>query len=180
MTSLSDLHLLIVDDNQQMRFTLRALLRAGGVLQISEAGDVAEAFAIMRKQPVDLLITDWNMQPIDGIAFTRMVRLQPDSPKPLIPILMVTAHTEASRVTAARDAGVTGFIKKPITARLLFERVSLALTDARMFVRTDDFFGPDRRFSQSPDYAGPLRRESDHAAAPKLDTFDIDDVRWRA
>jgi two-component system chemotaxis response regulator CheY len=184
MASLSDLHLLIVDDNQQMRVTLRSLLRAGGVLHISEAANAAGAFDIMRKHPADLLITDWNMQPIDGIAFTRMVRLDRDSPNPLTPILMVTAHTEISRVAAARDAGVTGFIKKPVTARLLFDRVSSALTDARMFVRTGDFFGPDRRFGHAAGYAGPWRRESDQAApaldAPHLDTLDLDDVRWRA
>lgn len=180
MVSLSDLHLLIVDDNQQMRFTLRCLLRAGGVYHISEAANAADAFDIMRQHTVDLLITDWNMQPIDGIAFTRMVRLNPDSPKPLTPILMITAHTEISRVAAARDAGVTGFIKKPVTARLLFERVSSALTDTRMFVRTDSFFGPDRRFAQSADYAGPFRRESDEQAPRTGETLDLDDMRWSA
>ena len=53
-------------------------------------------------------------------------------------------------MTAARDAGVSGFIKKPISARLLFDRISNVLTDTRLFVRSVDFFGPDRR-------RGPLR-----------------------
>jgi DNA-binding response OmpR family regulator len=95
---------------------------------------------------------------------------------------MLTAHTEASRVAAARDAGVTGFIKKPISARILFERVSSALTDMRMFIRTQDFMGPDRRHGQVAGYAGPFRRESDGALAGggALNTVDLDDVRWRA
>jgi DNA-binding response OmpR family regulator len=162
-----------------MRFLARCLLRAGGLLHISEAASAGEAFEIMRASPVSLVLVDWKMQPIDGLAFTRMVRWQADSPNPYVPILMLTAHTEASRVTAARDAGVTGFVKKPIGARLLFERISNALTDTRLFVRTPDFFGPDRRRSSSPDYPGPFRRSTDKSGLPS-ETFDIDDVRWRA
>ncbi len=179
MTSLSELHLLIVDDNEQMRFLLRCLLRAGGVTQISEAETAAEAFDILRATPISMVLVDWKMQPIDGLAFTRMLRWNTDSPNPYVPILMLTAHTEASRVTAARDAGVTGFVKKPISARVLFERMTNALTDSRSFVRTHDFFGPDRRHLQAPDYAGPFRRAEDRgrSRAGAWDTIDIDDTR---
>lgn len=176
MTSLSDLHVLVVDDNQQMRFLLRCLLRAGGIVRISESETAADALEIMRASPVDLIVLDWKMAPIDGLAFTRKVRRDSDSPNPYVPILMLTAHTEVSRVAAARDAGVTGFVKKPISARVLFERITSALTDTRMFVRCADFFGPDRRHGQMPDYPGPFRRESDGVA----DTLDLDDMRWRA
>lgn len=181
MTSLSDLHLLIVDDNAQMRHVLRCLLRAGGIHTVSEAETGAEALEVMRASPVDLILLDWKMAPIDGLAFTRMVRINETSPNPYVPILMLTAHTEASRVAAARDAGVTGFVKKPISARLLFDRISFALTDTRMFVRTPDFFGPDRRHGAHRDYAGPFRRSSDQASAePQPETFDLDDLRYSA
>lgn len=178
MAVLSDVHVLVVDDNTQMRFLLRCLLRAGGLFQISEAESAEEAFDIMRLTPVDIILVDWKMHPVDGLTFTRMVRWDKDSPNPYAPVLMLTAHTEASRVAAARDAGVTGFIKKPISTRVLFERMSNALTDKRMFVRTADFFGPDRRHLQQPDYAGPFRRLSDTGGP--LDMVDLDDARWRA
>ena len=119
MTSAGDLHVLLVDDNAQMRFLVRCLLRAGGVTRISEAETAAEAFHILRGAPVSLVLVDWRMQPIDGLSFTRMVRLNTDSPNPYIPILMLTAHTEVSRVAAARDAGVTGFVKNRSAARLV-------------------------------------------------------------
>lgn len=176
MAALDDLHMLLVDDNAKMRHLLRCLLRAGGVSRISEAGSVAEALNILGSTSIGLLLVDWKMQPIDGLAFTRMLRQGPDSPNAFVPILMLTAHTEASRVAAARDAGVTGFVKKPISARVLFERVNAALTDTRDFVRTADFFGPDRRHGQAPNYNGPLRRagEPGCAAATELeDTLDI-------
>lgn len=181
MTSLSDLHLLIVDDNAQMRHVLRCLLRAGGINNVSEAETGEAALEAMRASPIDLILLDWKMAPIDGLAFTRMVRGNESSPNPYVPILMLTAHTEASRVAAARDAGVSGFVKKPISARLLFDRISFALTDTRMFVRAPDFFGPDRRHGARKGYAGPYRRSSDQGAAePQADTFDLDDLRWSA
>lgn len=177
MTSISDIHVLVVDDNKQMRFLVRCLLRAGGITKVTEAETAAQALDCMRARPIDLIVLDWKMAPIDGLAFARMVRLSHDSPNPYVPILMLTAHTEASRVAAARDAGVSGFVRKPISARLLFERISTALTDTRMFVRSDDFFGPDRRRGQAPNYAGPFRRASDMGG---LDTIDLDDKRWSA
>lgn len=177
MTSLSDMHVLVVDDNAQMRLLLRCLMRAGGIFTVSEAESAAQAIDVMRASPVDLIILDWKMTPIDGLAFARMLRWDEDSPNPYVPIVMLTAHTEASRVAAARDAGVTGFVKKPISARVLFERITTALTDTRMFVRCADFCGPDRRRGQDPSYKGPFRRESDSRA----ETVDLDDEqRWRA
>lgn len=174
MRSLSDVHVLVVDDSQQMRLLVRTLLRAGGVLHVSEAETAAHALNIMRAGPVDLIVLDWKMEPMDGLAFARAVRWSEDERiNAFTPILMLTAHTEASRVAAARDAGVTGFVKKPISGRLLFDRVSSALTDTRLFIRSEDFRGPDRRRGQAETYAGPFRREADRLG----DTIDVDDLR---
>jgi len=175
MSALGDVHVLVVDDNQPMRLLVRSLLRAGGLANVSEAETAAHAFEVMRARPVDLVLVDWMMQPVDGLSFTRMVRWDSASLNPYLPILMLTAHTEASRVAAARDAGVTGFIKKPISTRLLFDRVASALTDARMFIRTEDFFGPDRRRGLARNYEGPLRRATDHPQ--RTETVDLDDLR---
>lgn len=180
MATLNDIHVLVVDDNKQMRFLVRCLLRAGGITKVTEAETGAQAFDVMRARPVDLIIVDWKMAPVDGLAFTNMVRRNNNSPNPYVPILMLTAHTEMSRVAAARDAGVSGFVRKPISARLLFDRISNVLTDTRLFVRTDTFFGPDRRFGQDPHYAGPMRRDSDRSDGAADEAVDLDDLRWTA
>ena len=86
------------------------------------------------------------------------------------------AATRDTTFTLTRDAGVTGFLKKPISTRLLFDRISSALTDTRMFIRTGGFFGPDRRHGQSQWYQGPLRRQSDKGP----ETLDLDDLRASA
>jgi CheY-like chemotaxis protein len=175
-TSVGDIHVLIVDDNRQMRVLTRSLLRAAGVNRVIEAESAAEAHVGMQRYPIDLILLDWKMEPINGLDFTRQIRRGPDSPNPYVPILMMTAHTESSRVAAARDAGVTGFLRKPVSARALFDRIQTALLDPRMFVRTGAFFGPDRRHDRMPGYPGPFRR-SDDAAQQSQDTLDLDDLR---
>jgi len=177
MTALNDIHVLMVDDNGPMRQLIRALARAGGIVNFSEAETAADALEILRATPIDLLIVDWKMRPMDGLSFTRIIRWNSDSPNPYVPILMLTAHTEASRVAAARDAGVTGFLKKPISTRLLFDRIGNALTDTRNFIRAETFFGPDRRHGHADWYSGPFRRAADKREA---DTFDLDDLRASA
>jgi CheY-like chemotaxis protein len=176
VTSLSDIQVLVVDDNAQMRLLVRCLLRAGGVFNVTEAESGGAAFEALKARPIDLIVLDWKMSPIDGLDFTRMVRWREDSPNPFVPIVMLTAHTEASRVAAARDAGVTRFVRKPISARLLYDRISSALTDPRSFIRTADFRGPDRRRGLSPRYAGPFRRATDKG----FETVDLDDLKLRA
>ncbi|GAM97898.1 chemotaxis protein cheYIII [alpha proteobacterium U9-1i] len=174
MTTAADIVVMIVDDNRQMRVLTRSLLRAAGVNKVIDAESAEDALEAMRRFPVDIVLLDWKMAPMNGLDFTLKVRRAPDSPNPYVPILMMTAHTEQSRVAAARDAGVTGFLRKPVSARALFDRLQTALLDQRMFVKTAEFFGPDRRHERLPDYPGPFRRESDGSEAP-LDTLDIDD-----
>lgn len=161
MHQLANIQALVVDDNHQMRFLVRSLLRAGGVLRVAEADCAEEALAFMQRATVDLLLIDWCMRPIDGISFTRTVRMDGASPNPYVAIVMISAHSEKSRVEAARDAGVNSFLVKPISTRSLFEHVSAALSDVRPFVRSTGYFGPDRRHGVSESYSGPFRRAAD-------------------
>lgn len=169
MGLLENLQVLIVDDNRQMRFLVRSILRAAGLRRVAEADNAVEALELMQRFPVDLVVVDWNMRPVDGIALTRKIRHGPDSPNHEVPIVMLTAHTERDRVAAARDAGINGLVRKPISTQLLLDRVGAALTDLRPFIRTDSFYGPDRRRSHNPDYAGPWRRSSDRDEPAFLD-----------
>ena len=177
MTTLAEMRLLVLDDNAQMRQLIGTLARAGGMADIVEAASGPEALQILRTRRIDIMLVDWKMAPIDGLAFTRMIRCDSASPNPYLPIIMLTAHTEASRVAAARDAGVSGFVRKPISTRLLFDRIASALTDRRLFIRSDSFCGPDRRRLQIPGYRGPFRRLVDGDGGGEL---DIDDLQWSA
>ena len=162
------LKVLLVDDNQHMRVLLTEILRAIGVKLIFEASDGAQALQILRGNPIDIVMTDLAMEPMDGIDFVRLLRNSQDSPNPMVPVIMVTGHSTMRRVGEARDVGVTEFLSKPVTARGVIERITRVVDHPRAFVRTAQYFGPDRRRRQDPNYSGPLRRSTDRK------TTDID------
>lgn len=152
---------LVVEDNQHMRILLRSLLNALGIMTVIEATNGEDAFALLRDKQPDLILSDLSMKPMDGIAFAREVRTSQRSPNPYIPIIMVTGHTERHRVEAARDAGVTEVLAKPITAGNLYQRIGEIVDKPRAFVKCASYFGPDRRRRATEDYAGPFRRRED-------------------
>jgi two-component system chemotaxis response regulator CheY len=155
------LRALVVDDNAHMRSLLRSLLNSIGVKNIAEAGHGGMALEMLRERKSELVLSDMAMKPMDGLEFTRLVRNSDISPNPFVPIIMITGHTERHRVEAARDAGVTEFLVKPITAHSLFSRIAEIVERPRAFVRCETYFGPDRRRRNIESYAGPWRRHDD-------------------
>lgn len=152
---------LIIDDNHHMRSLIKELLKAIGITDVREASEPIEALELMRTCPIDLLLVDFSMPMIDGVEFVNMVRTGEDSPNPFIPIIMITGHSERSKVMSARDAGVNEFLVKPITAKSLMVRLQSVIENPRPFVKVGNYFGPDRRRSQSKTYEGPWRRKDD-------------------
>lgn len=165
--NLERLNFLIVDDNKHMRSLVRSVLHALGARHIEEAADGAEAYARLRTYIADVVICNWQMSPMDGIEFVRLVRTDDDSPNPFVPVIMLTAHTEAQRVVEARDAGVTEFLAKPISAHQLYSRIRAIIEYPRPFVRGQSYVGPDRRRRRDPDFKGPERRTEDTAGQPE-------------
>lgn len=162
------LKILIVDDNHHMRVLLSEVLRAVGLQNIYEAGDGAEALQQMRAHPIDIVMTDLAMEPLDGIDFVRLLRNSPDSPNQMAPVIMITGHSTMRRISEARDVGVNEFLAKPLTARGVLDRLQKIIDHPRPYVRTDDYFGPDRRRKVDPNYDGPRRRAADGPAPRAL------------
>ena len=166
MASLSALKVLLVDDNAHMRAITSAVLQSAGIRSVREASDGGAALEVLRRHLPDLVIVDFNMFPLDGVEFTRLVRNSPDSANPYLPIIMMTGHSEKSRVYEARDAGVTEFLVKPITAKAILDRIQSVIFQPRPFVKTESYFGPDRRRRDLPGYKGPMRRAGDQSRVP--------------
>lgn len=158
--TMNRLTVLLVDDNKHMITIVKTLLRGFGINHFLEANDAAEAFDIVRSEHIDFIIVDYLMDLLDGTDFIRLVRTGDDSPNPFIPIIMLTAYSERSKVIAAREAGVTEFCCKPVTAKELYRKVCSIVNSPRPFVRTSQYFGPDRRRVNSEHYRGKERRSA--------------------
>lgn len=163
INGLNRLSVLIVDDNSHMIHIVRTMLRGFGIVHIFEARDPAEALDIAREDAIDVIFLDYQMDMLDGLEFTRMIRTAKDSNNRYVPIIMLTAYTERSRVAAARDAGVTEVCAKPINANELWRKLAACVNEPRPFVKTKNYFGPDRRRRESPNYKGEERRKRELA-----------------
>ncbi len=153
------LKVLVVDDSRPMRSLIISFLMGFGVRDTYEAADANEAFEAVKSVSPDIVITDWRMPPTDGLDLVKQIRMDMDSPNPYLPIIMLTGFTELHRVKQARDAGVTAFLAKPISAAALYRRLCTVIDDQRPFVRVGEFFGPDRRArNRSDQYMGAERR----------------------
>jgi two-component system, chemotaxis family, chemotaxis protein CheY len=156
------LSILIVEDNQHMRQLIAQVLKTMGVMEIYQADGAQRGLAIIRTQKPDIIITDWLMEPMDGLEFTRAIRNDPHSPARLTPIILMTGYSAQSRVTQARDMGVTEFLVKPFTAESLAKRLAHVINQPRDFIAAPKFAGPDRRRKRDETYRGPRRRGSEN------------------
>lgn len=142
---LENINVLVIDDNKHMTKLVTEILYALGIKNVCEVNDAAKAFDELKHFLADIIIVDWYMQPLDGLDFTRLVRTAKDSPNPYVPIIMLSGFTEMRRITEARDAGINEFLAKPISAKALYQRIASLIDNPRPFVRTKNYFGPDRR-----------------------------------
>src|SRR3954453_15473345 len=135
-----DVRVVVAEDDRGTRLVLRGLLRSLGIKEIIECANGAEAFVQVQRSAPDLIISDWEMPEVSGIALTRLVRNHPDSPNPLMPVIMLTSHSNQSLVARARDAGVTAFLAKPVSRKALAARLEASVQRTRCYVLTRRFF----------------------------------------
>ena len=156
-----ELRFVVSDDNAHMRRIVRTLLRAFGCREIYEAEDGASGLEAVEAYSPDILITDITMPIFDGIELTRMIRNPDGCRHPFLPIIILSAYSEKKHVIAAREAGATEFLCKPVSATALYRRIQNVVANPRDFIRTKSYFGPDRRRYVSTNYSGIERRLND-------------------
>lgn len=161
LLDLSPLTIMVVDDNRPTRTLIHRVLVSLGTGTVIEAESAQHAMGLMKINLPDILLVDYRMDGIDGLRFVRQLRTAEGAPNPYIPIIMVTASGDRPAVEAARDAGVNEFLAKPISVSLLVSRLGAVIERARPFVKTPNYFGPDRRRRKSPDPDAPSRRADD-------------------
>lgn len=157
MTGFGSLNVLLVEDNQEMKDIICAALECFGIKNIWTASDGEEGFSIFTKQNPDLVISDWQMKPIDGLEMCRWIRRNRMSPNRMVPIILISGYSALPRVAQARDIGVTEFMIKPFKAEELAKKIMHVIERPRDFVEAPDFVGPDRR-RRVGDFKGSDRR----------------------
>ncbi|MBI1302008.1 MAG: response regulator [Alphaproteobacteria bacterium] len=171
--------ILLVEDNRQMLDLLKAVLQSFGVGEIITALDGIEAYEKFRRTNPDLVLTDWMMDPCDGIQLGHKIRNESDSPNQFVPIILMTGFSEERRVLSARDNGITEFLVKPFNARDLYKRLYQIIEKPRQFVKNESFFGPDRRRKSSENYDGNRKRKSDNLKDALKKDAPVSDIDFR-
>ena len=122
-----NMNILVVDDYKTMLRILRNLLRQLNFSNIEEASDGNAALKKLRDVSIDLIISDWHMEPMTGIELLREVRGAGKLKH--IPFIMITAESKSENVIAAKEAGVSNYIVKPFNAETLKSKMASVLGD---------------------------------------------------
>ena len=131
-----NIRILVVDDFSSMRKIIKNVLLQLGYERIDEAGDGQSAMESMRAAKFDLVVSDWNMPVKTGLDLFRDMRADPELKD--VPFLMVTAYSEKDHVLEAVQAGVTNYVLKPFSPKVMEERLAAIFPDRLTHNRRSD------------------------------------------
>lgn len=117
-------NILIVDDSLPMRRVIKKIVKASGfnVGQFFEAGNGKEALDVLDDQWLDLVLTDYNMPGMDGLAL--LEKMQQDETLKSIPVVMITTEGSQQRIDEFMAKGAADYIKKPFTPELIKQKLN--------------------------------------------------------
>ncbi len=119
------LKVLIVDDQNSVRQMTRMALESFGIRYIHESENGKEAFDTASIQPLDLIISDYNMPELDGMGLLRAVRGHPALRR--VPFILLTGRGDQELVVKAAHAGVNNYLVKPFTPAIIREKIEQVL-----------------------------------------------------
>jgi CheY-like chemotaxis protein len=119
--------ILVVDDDDDIRSLLRAMLERGAH-RVVEAADGAEALAVIGRAPPDLVLLDVNMPDLDGTEVCRRVKAAPTTRG--LPVLVLTAAVQEENRQRCIDAGADGYLTKPFSPLALLDMLDAHLGPA--------------------------------------------------
>lgn len=125
---ISDLRVLVVDDQADTRAMVKNMLGECGITQVFDAADGRQAMQFMDTafDFIDLVICDWNMPGMSGVELLRQLR----TVDPRFPFMMITGRADHSSVVEAKSSGVTAYIAKPFSTTQL--EAKLRIVHAKM------------------------------------------------
>lgn len=129
--------IMLVDDNKFIRKLVGEILRSFGVGKICEAESADEALAVMRLSKPDLIISDWAMEPKDGLSVLAALRDGRTGIDPKTPFILLTSERRSEQVIKALAEGADSYIAKPVSAGVLMTHLVKLIVAARETVYID-------------------------------------------
>jgi CheY-like chemotaxis protein len=148
--NLQSLRFLVADGNNYFQTILYGILHALGAQHIVVTGTGDEALARSRADITDLLICDWNLPQLDGFGLVKQIRQDRNNPNRHTPVIVLTSHAQTQNVERARDCGANLVLAKPLSPKMIYDRLLWIAEDPRPFVMAPGYIGPDRRFKEGP------------------------------
>lgn len=172
--------LLLVDDNPQALDILGSIVQGFGVRDQIKCDSALAAVEVIGQRPVDLVLIDCAMPEMDGFDFVRWLRREGPAGANSTPVIMLTGHAARSSVQKSRDSGASFIIAKPLTPRVLLQRILWLSRDEREFVLSENYVGPDRRVRNfGPPLGASGRRKGDlstHVGEASQDNMDQSEI----
>ncbi len=156
--ALGNIRFLIIEENAHCRQLLRTIVQSVGARTVDTSDNVAAGFATFRRHVYDVVFADGDLGAQSGLDLVDLIRKSRHSPNAYVPIIMLSAHCSKERVQHARDRGVTEILAKPFKVDSVLKRLETVIESPRSFIRTANYFGPDRRRKIDEPYDGAERR----------------------
>jgi CheY-like chemotaxis protein len=178
--NIRDLIVLVADPSTYVCMIVHSILRGFGATKVIEVRNSVEVLQALTGQQIDILLCDVKLPPHGGLKLTRAIRRNAKNENRTVPILMMASDTRVRTVKDARDAGANMVVAKPMSPENIYDRLAWIAFNARPFVDTPTYFGPDRRFKTEGYPAGVGRRKGDkpvevgQEAGPALTQDDAD------
>jgi CheY-like chemotaxis protein len=179
--NLENAKVLLVEPNQHGLEILAQIFSGFGVRNPLRAANADEAMAIVKKTELDLIVCEAQLEGMDGYDFVHWLRRSKIEPNNFTSTIIISGHTQISKVQKARDCGANFIVAKPLTPKVMIDRVVWVARENRAFIECDTYLGPDRRFhSVGPPPNTEGRRADDlplevgNAVEPNMSQDDID------
>lgn len=158
-TGFEHCRVLVIDPSILIRRIVADILRDLKVEAVQVCATLAQAIHLLPDGHFNVLFIDWSSQ-MDALSFIRSLRAE-GNPYRFLPVVVMTANGDLPSVAAARDAGATEFMLKPFPAVVMASRLRSITQHPRLFIKSGEFFGPDRR-RRRDEIAGTDRRRHEN------------------
>lgn len=150
LLDLSELRIILIDDNEFATILIRRLLRVMRVAQVTNCSDPLAADTAIRQSKADLVIVDIDMPGRSGLEIIHDIRHGDVGIAKDMFILVASAHVDLEHVEQARDEGANWILAKPLSFRTLYDGIARAILDDRPFIDSTTYVGPCRRAKDVP------------------------------